>query len=58
MFLVHSLQSVQSLDNKLSSHAIVQDVSHPDQITEIFDRISYDKVCLIMYLYINKNKYT
>ncbi|XP_050532031.1 glutamyl aminopeptidase-like isoform X2 [Daktulosphaira vitifoliae] len=43
IFLVHSLQSVQSLDDKISSHAIVQDVSHPDQITEIFDRISYDK---------------
>ncbi|XP_050428008.1 glutamyl aminopeptidase-like isoform X3 [Adelges cooleyi] len=43
IFLVHSLQPVQSLDDKLSSHAIVQDVSHPDQITEIFDRISYDK---------------
>ncbi|KAL4150039.1 hypothetical protein QTP88_003885 [Uroleucon formosanum] len=43
LFLIHSLQSVQYLDNKLSSHAIVQDVSHPDQITEIFDVISYDK---------------
>ncbi|XP_060840151.1 glutamyl aminopeptidase-like isoform X1 [Rhopalosiphum padi] len=43
LFLIHSLQSVQHLDNKLSSHAIVQDVSHPDQITEIFDVISYNK---------------
>ncbi|XP_060840148.1 glutamyl aminopeptidase-like [Rhopalosiphum padi] len=43
LFLIHSLQPVQYLDNKLSSHAIIQDVSHPDQITEIFDFISYDK---------------
>ncbi|CAG7716886.1 unnamed protein product, partial [Allacma fusca] len=31
------------LDGQLSSHPIVQPVSNPDQITEIFDTISYSK---------------
>ncbi len=38
---------VLELDSKLSSHPIVQPVNHPDEITEIFDTISYSKV---MYL--------
>ena len=38
------LQVVMKLDAKLSSHPIVQPVNHPDEITEIFDTISYSKV--------------
>lgn len=32
------------IDAKLSSHPIVQTVATPDQITAIFDSISYNKV--------------
>ncbi|XP_054269208.1 aminopeptidase A-like isoform X1 [Macrosteles quadrilineatus] len=42
-FLVHDLSDALSLDATLSSHPIIKHVSHPDQITEIFDRISYAK---------------
>lgn len=35
---------VMELDSKLSSHPIVVTVNHPDEITEIFDAISYSKV--------------
>lgn len=35
---------VMKLDAKYSSHPIVQPVNHPDEITEIFDTISYSKV--------------
>lgn len=44
LFLIDSLHDVLGLDATLSSHPIVQNVSHPDQITEIFDTISYSKV--------------
>ena len=46
-FVVQDLQPVFKLDGKLSSHPIVQPVAHPDQITEIFDSISYSKVSSI-----------
>jgi len=42
-FISTDLQSVMKLDSTVNSHPIVQDVSHPDQITEIFDAISYNK---------------
>lgn len=44
-FLLMNLHPVLILDAALSSHPIVQEVQNPDQITEIFDTISYDKVC-------------
>ncbi|XP_076317960.1 uncharacterized protein LOC143229476 isoform X3 [Tachypleus tridentatus] len=42
-FITIDLQPVMHLDATLSSHPIVQIVSHPDEITEIFDTISYSK---------------
>ncbi|KAG1685462.1 Glutamyl aminopeptidase [Nymphon striatum] len=42
-FLTSDLQSVMVLDSQVNSHPIIQPVHHPDQITEIFDRISYSK---------------
>jgi glutamyl aminopeptidase len=43
-FLSQDMIDVMTLDGKMSSHPIIQPVSHPDQITEIFDLISYNKV--------------
>ncbi|XP_060803818.1 glutamyl aminopeptidase isoform X2 [Amyelois transitella] len=42
-FLTKTLHSVLVTDAKLSSHPIVQTVDTPDQITAIFDAISYNK---------------
>ena len=42
-FLTSDLHSVMNLDATINSHPIVQAVDHPDQITEIFDAISYSK---------------
>ena len=43
-FVYDDLTPVLKLDGQQSSHPIVQPVNHPDQITEIFDQISYNKV--------------
>ena len=42
-FLTMDLHRVMALDSTVNSHPIVQEVAHPDQITEIFDTISYAK---------------
>ncbi|KAJ8681952.1 hypothetical protein QAD02_017744 [Eretmocerus hayati] len=42
-FVVHDLQGVFALDALESSHPISVVVGHPDEINEIFDRISYEK---------------
>ncbi|KAG8230287.1 hypothetical protein J437_LFUL010190 [Ladona fulva] len=42
-FVVDELQNVFSLDALESSHPISIEVGHPDEINEIFDRISYGK---------------
>ncbi|KAG0416560.1 hypothetical protein HPB47_006321 [Ixodes persulcatus] len=42
-FLTEDLQPVMDLDSTTTSHPVVQSVSHPDEITEIFDTISYNK---------------
>ena len=42
-FLTADLHNVLDLDSTVNSHPIVQEVSHPNQITELFDRISYSK---------------
>nr|CAD7433373.1 unnamed protein product [Timema monikensis] len=47
-FLVDELHPVMVLDAVLSSHPIVQSVGHPDEITELFDTISYNKAASII----------
>ncbi|XP_023288739.1 aminopeptidase N [Orussus abietinus] len=42
-FVVHEVQNVFGLDALESSHPISIEVGHPDEINEIFDRISYGK---------------
>ncbi|XP_046398919.1 aminopeptidase N isoform X2 [Ischnura elegans] len=42
-FVVDELQNVFALDALESSHPISIEVGHPDEINEIFDRISYGK---------------
>ncbi|XP_017785900.1 PREDICTED: glutamyl aminopeptidase-like isoform X2 [Nicrophorus vespilloides] len=42
-FIVDDLHAVLKLDATMASHPIVQTVETPDQITEIFDTISYNK---------------
>ncbi|XP_032306948.1 glutamyl aminopeptidase [Drosophila ananassae] len=42
-FIVSTLHSVLTLDGTLGSHPIIQTVENPDQITEIFDTITYSK---------------
>ncbi|UYV77000.1 hypothetical protein LAZ67_14002774 [Cordylochernes scorpioides] len=42
-FVLDEVQDVMSLDCLLSSHPVSQPVGHPDEINEIFDRISYGK---------------
>ncbi|KAI5638874.1 peptidase family m1 domain-containing protein [Phthorimaea operculella] len=48
LFLTKTLHSVLVTDAKLSSHPIVQTVDTPDQITAIFDAISYNKGASIL----------
>lgn len=43
-FLIDEVHTVFKTDATLSSHPIVQTVSNPDEITAIFDVISYNKV--------------
>ncbi|XP_026732287.1 glutamyl aminopeptidase-like isoform X1 [Trichoplusia ni] len=47
-FLTKTLHPVLANDVKLSSHPIVQTVATPDQITAIFDSISYNKGASIL----------
>jgi len=42
--VVEDLQSVFTIDGLVSSHPVYVPVGHPDEINEIFDRISYAKV--------------
>ncbi len=43
LFVVSEVQDVMRIDSLESSHPIYQDVYNPDQIKELFDRISYGK---------------
>lgn len=47
-FLTNELHVAFQTDAKLSSHPIVQTVSNSDEITAIFDVISYNKVIFIL----------
>ena len=42
-FLSYDLHRVMDLDATANSHPIIQSVDHPDQISEIFDSITYAK---------------
>ena len=42
-FTIDTMHSVLDLDSTLGSHPIVVGVETPDQITEIFDSITYNK---------------
>lgn len=46
--VVDDAKPVMVTDAGVSSHPIVVDVSHPDQITEVFDAISYSKGAAIL----------
>lgn len=72
-FVLDDLHGVLNLDATSSSHSIVQTVETPDQITEIFDTITYSKGASIIRMledfigpknfqisvtnYLNKHKY-
>jgi aminopeptidase N len=47
-FVINELQSVFGLDALSSSHQISVTVNNPDEINEIFDRISYAKGATII----------
>lgn len=49
-FLIDQVHPVMDFDATLASHPIVQTVATPDQITEIFDSISYNKVIYFICL--------
>jgi len=42
--VVDDVKPVMVTDAGVNSHPIVVNVSHPDQINEVFDAISYSKV--------------
>ena len=50
-YLVRDLHSVFTVDSLSSSHPLYVPVKHPDQINEIFDKISYLKVSPPNYSY-------
>ena len=43
-FIVEDVHDVFDFDGLVTSHPIYVPVYHPDEINEIFDRISYGKV--------------
>uniref|UniRef100_A0A1B0DFZ4 glutamyl aminopeptidase n=1 Tax=Phlebotomus papatasi TaxID=29031 RepID=A0A1B0DFZ4_PHLPP len=47
-FLIDDVHYVFRIDASLATHPIVQTVSNPDQITEMFDSISYSKGAAII----------
>ena len=42
-FLTLDLHPVMDLDSTANSHPIIQEANHPEQILELFDKISYQK---------------
>lgn len=60
-FLIDDLHSVLTLDATLASHPIVQSVKTPDQITEIFDSITYNKGAAVIRMmddFVGKDNFT
>lgn len=49
-FIIDDVHPVLILDATLGSHPIVQTVVTPDEITAIFDTISYNKVYVLSFL--------
>ena len=47
-FVVIDLQDVFNFDGLISSHPIYVPVNHPEEISAIFDRISYGKVSMVV----------
>ena len=43
-FVINDLENAFALDGLATSHPVQVDVNHPDEINEIFDSISYNKV--------------
>lgn len=72
-FLMDTLHGVMNLDATLAAHPIVQVANTPDQITELFDAITYSKGASVIRMlaeyvgeetfqksvtnYLNKHKY-
>ena len=46
-FLISDVFEAFSADGVNETHPIIQTVSNPDEINELFDSISYSKVCYI-----------
>lgn len=47
-FLTANTHSIMALDATLNSHPIVQTVDTPDEITAIFDSVTYNKVKFVI----------
>jgi len=49
-FISSGIQSVFLMDSLKSTHPISASVSRPEEINELFDRISYDKGDLTIFI--------
>ena len=49
MFVNYDMKNAFALDALVTSHPILLPVNHPDEINEIFDSISYNKVLQEMH---------
>ena len=45
MFVNYDMSSAFALDALVTSHPILLEVNYPDEINQIFDPITYEKVC-------------
>lgn len=52
-FILNALQSAMYLDCLENSHPINQPVNNPNEVMELFDSISYDKVNIVLNKYAN-----
>lgn len=46
-FVETSLEALED-DSLNQTHAIIQEVSNPNEISALFDKISYNKVCVCL----------